>query len=144
MPPFRKSGSGKPRGRSSSRDSGRSSSRRGPSRDGDSFVKFEDRDRSREGSSRRSSGRSGGRSSSRDSGRGRSGGRRDSELEMHRVICDECGKSCEVPFKPTSSKPIYCSNCFKKDGKDGKVDNSKAFKEIHEKLDKIMEALNIE
>jgi CxxC-x17-CxxC domain-containing protein len=32
---------------------------------------------------------------------------------MHKAICDECGQSCEVPFKPSGDKPIYCSNCFK-------------------------------
>ena len=31
---------------------------------------------------------------------------------MHKAICDSCGKSCEVPFKPTSGKPIFCSDCF--------------------------------
>ncbi|PIR14050.1 hypothetical protein COV49_00170 [Candidatus Falkowbacteria bacterium CG11_big_fil_rev_8_21_14_0_20_39_10] len=32
---------------------------------------------------------------------------------MHGAICDECGKDCEVPFKPTGDKPVYCSDCFK-------------------------------
>jgi len=56
------------------------------------------------------------------SGGGRYGGgdfrRRDSgRREMHKAVCDECGESCEVPFRPTRGKPIYCSNCFeKKDG----------------------------
>ena len=36
--------------------------------------------------------------------------------EMHRATCAECGNACEVPFKPNGRKPIYCSNCFKKDG----------------------------
>ncbi len=41
--------------------------------------------------------------------------RRDSgPREMHEAVCDECGESCKVPFKPTSGKPIYCSNCFEK------------------------------
>lgn len=31
---------------------------------------------------------------------------------MHRATCSDCGKSCEVPFKPTGSKPVYCSECF--------------------------------
>ena len=35
---------------------------------------------------------------------------------MHRAICSDCGDACEVPFRPTGSKPIYCSNCFKKEG----------------------------
>ena len=34
--------------------------------------------------------------------------------QMHEAICSECGKKCEVPFKPTGSKPIYCSQCFAK------------------------------
>ncbi len=38
------------------------------------------------------------------------GGRR----EMHKAVCDECGKECEVPFEPTSGKPVYCSDCFEK------------------------------
>lgn len=33
-------------------------------------------------------------------------------IEMHKAICDNCGKECEVPFRPTSGKPIFCSNCF--------------------------------
>lgn len=32
--------------------------------------------------------------------------------EMHRAICDKCKKECEVPFRPTSGKPVFCSNCF--------------------------------
>lgn len=33
-------------------------------------------------------------------------------VEMHDAICDNCGKSCQVPFRPTSGKPIFCSACF--------------------------------
>jgi CxxC-x17-CxxC domain-containing protein len=33
---------------------------------------------------------------------------------MHKAVCDECGKDCEVPFKPSGDKPIYCSECFEK------------------------------
>lgn len=33
-------------------------------------------------------------------------------VEMHQAICDNCRKSCEVPFRPTSGKPIFCSACF--------------------------------
>lgn len=36
--------------------------------------------------------------------------------QMHRAVCATCGNSCEVPFKPNGSKPIYCRDCFKKDG----------------------------
>jgi CxxC-x17-CxxC domain-containing protein len=32
------------------------------------------------------------------------------------AICDQCGKACTVPFKPTGSRPVLCRNCFRKDG----------------------------
>ena len=52
------------------------------------------------------------------SGGGKFGGdfrRRDSgRREMHKAVCDECGKDCEVPFRPSGDKPVYCSNCFEK------------------------------
>ena len=33
--------------------------------------------------------------------------------EMFPAVCDECGKETEVPFQPTSGKPVYCSDCFR-------------------------------
>jgi CxxC-x17-CxxC domain-containing protein len=36
---------------------------------------------------------------------------------MYKAVCDECGQNCEVPFRPSGDKPIYCSNCF--EGKGG-------------------------
>lgn len=84
--------------------------------------------------------RSGGR---RDSGRDfRSRGRDRREVTMTKVICSSCGQECEVPFKPTSDKPVYCNDCFAKKGGSGKRSN-KDFEIINEKLDKIMEALKI-
>jgi len=115
-------GRGSPRGGSSRRDSGR--------------VNFEDRPRGRS--------RDSGRSSGRDRGERR-------PVEMTKVTCDECGSKCEVPFKPTSDKPIYCSDCFEKkgngsrSGRDSGRGGSKVdLSDIHKKLDKIMEALDIE
>ncbi len=40
------------------------------------------------------------------------GGRSESSQTMHKATCSECGKNCEVPFKPTGEKPIFCSWCF--------------------------------
>ena len=34
--------------------------------------------------------------------------------EMHKATCSECGKECEVPFKPTEGKPVYCKDCYMK------------------------------
>lgn len=52
-------------------------------------------------------------------GGGNRGGGRDFRREdrgpvsMTRVTCDECKKSCEVPFKPTAGKPVFCDECFR-------------------------------
>jgi len=35
---------------------------------------------------------------------------------LHDAVCDECGKDCQVPFRPSGDKPVYCSNCFEKKG----------------------------
>ena len=32
--------------------------------------------------------------------------------EMHKAVCAECGKECEVPFKPNGEKPVLCKECF--------------------------------
>lgn len=37
-------------------------------------------------------------------------------VEMHQAVCDKCRQNCEVPFRPTSGKPIFCSSCFKSNG----------------------------
>ncbi len=116
------------------------------------MVKFERSNRSgrsnrgsRSDSPRRNIG--GERSSSRDSGRGY--GRDKPRLQTTNVICSKCGKDCDVPFKPTSNKPVYCRECFAQKG-DGRSKSSSSsiprreFDVINEKLNKIMKALNIE
>jgi CxxC-x17-CxxC domain-containing protein len=30
------------------------------------------------------------------------------------VICTECGKECQVPFKPIENRPVYCKSCWAK------------------------------
>ncbi|MBU1030051.1 MAG: CxxC-x17-CxxC domain-containing protein [Nanoarchaeota archaeon] len=34
--------------------------------------------------------------------------------DMHKATCSECGQECEVPFKPTEGKPVFCKECFRK------------------------------
>ncbi len=34
--------------------------------------------------------------------------------EMHKAVCADCGQSCEVPFKPTEGRPVFCRDCFSK------------------------------
>ncbi|MBI5138731.1 MAG: hypothetical protein HZA95_02955 [Candidatus Vogelbacteria bacterium] len=31
---------------------------------------------------------------------------------MHKATCADCEKTCEVPFRPTGDRPVYCSDCF--------------------------------
>ena len=71
--------------------------------------------------------------------RGR-GGRQD----MHRATCADCGRSCEVPFRPIGDKPVYCSDCFVKGSGPSSNKPEKADKrneEINAKLDKILSLL---
>ena len=99
---------------------------------------------------RRFGGRSsGGRSSGgRNSGGRNSGGRSSgrfgsSDTKMYEAVCDKCGENCEVPFKPTSGKPIYCRQCFDQGGKGkGSDQTGKQFEIINTKLDKILGLLN--
>jgi CxxC-x17-CxxC domain-containing protein len=34
--------------------------------------------------------------------------------EMHKAVCADCGKDCEVPFTPTEGRPVYCRDCYRK------------------------------
>ncbi len=45
-----------------------------------------------------------------------SGARDDRPRSMFKTVCSSCGNECEVPFKPTTGKPVYCSDCFEKVG----------------------------
>jgi CxxC-x17-CxxC domain-containing protein len=77
---------------------------------------------------------------------------RRSGMDMFTITCDKCGKEAEVPFRPTSGKPVYCSDCFKKnDGvshtslrSGGSSPSSEELEKINRKLDRIIEALEIE
>ena len=48
----------------------------------------------------------------------RGGGGRDLERpafdkQLYKATCQKCGDNCEVPFKPTGGRPIYCRDCFR-------------------------------
>jgi CxxC-x17-CxxC domain-containing protein len=34
-------------------------------------------------------------------------------FKLFEAVCDKCGKKCDLPFEPTSGKPIYCRSCFR-------------------------------
>lgn len=74
---------------------------------------------------------------------------------QHSAKCSKCSKKCQVPFKPTRGKPVLCSDCF--EGATGKTtkkfsdrkgrssaSQDKLLLEINKKLDKILDALDID
>ena len=79
---------------------------------------------------------------SRSSG-GRHSGRSDyEEKRMFAATCDKCGNACEVPFRPTGDRPVYCKQCFgKKGSRDDRSDKNEQFNILNAKLDKILSAL---
>jgi len=40
------------------------------------------------------------------------------ERSFTKVICADCNRECEIPFKPSGDRPVYCRDCFSKH-KDG-------------------------
>ena len=34
--------------------------------------------------------------------------------EMSKATCSDCGKECEVPFKPSGDRPVFCKDCYSK------------------------------
>jgi len=86
---------------------------------------------------------------------GRSGFSRGGDRQMYKAVCSNCGKECEVPFRPTGSKPVYCSDCFEKmgDRRERRPDrpsfnssrdsnnNRQEFETINNKLDKLLSLL---
>ena len=106
----------------------------------------------------------GGKGGNRSGGSGRDNGRGNDRPEMHKAICSDCNKKCEVPFKPSGDKPIFCRDCFGekkergfKDSNDSKrrnddrssyripspsADTSKVLAQVNRKLDQILKILS--
>ena len=102
----------------------------------------------------------------RDFGKRSFGGDRGIDRQMFKTTCSKCGKECEVPFKPTGSKPVYCRDCFRtirdsnsggsysrNSGKQSFDNNNRGssypqykeqFETLNAKLDKILKLLNPE
>lgn len=94
-------------------------------------------------------------------GGGRSfGGRRSfnnrgADRPMFKTICSKCGKDCEVPFRPSGGKPVFCRDCFRENGgsdsrRSDRVNFSRPnetpqykeqFEALNIKLDKILKIL---
>ena len=55
----------------------------------------------------------GGYSGGGGGGGGGYGSRDRGPREMFSATCSNCGREAQVPFRPTSGKPVYCSDCFR-------------------------------
>jgi CxxC-x17-CxxC domain-containing protein len=76
-------------------------------------------------------------------GHGNEGQGRDRrERALFKAICADCNKECEVPFRPSQDRPVYCKECFSKRKAGGlfktEVDNKPrqqvvAYAGLHEK-----------
>ncbi len=90
-------------------------------------------------------------------------------VTMHKATCAGCGEACEVPFRPTGDKPVYCNTCFRNtqggddraprkefgrpsfarggfdkgpEHRGGGEDNKREFATINDKLDKLTLSIN--
>jgi CxxC-x17-CxxC domain-containing protein len=102
----------------------------------------------------------GGKGGSRFGGAGGGGYDRERK-QMFDAVCASCSQPAQVPFRPNGRKPVLCSNCFKKEGggefrsesrgefrkpafgerSEGNGNITAQLKEINDKLDAIIEAL---
>jgi CxxC-x17-CxxC domain-containing protein len=95
----------------------------------------------------------------RDFGRRDFGGGRGGDRPMYRAVCSRCGKDCEVPFRPTTGKPVFCSQCFEgrdngrgDDRRDNRGDNrgggtdqlQRQLTNLEAKVDRILKILSPE
>lgn len=87
----------------------------------------------------------------RDRGDSRRGGA--PERQMHDAVCASCGKDCQIPFLPRDGRPVYCSDCFEKNGNESRARNESStngeplkaeFAMLNAKLDKILKLLTLE
>lgn len=35
-----------------------------------------------------------------------------SRPQMFSAVCSDCNRKCEVPFRPTGDRPVFCNDCF--------------------------------
>jgi len=48
----------------------------------------------------------------RDARRQNFGGSKGGDRQRFEIVCDQCGKTDSVPFKPSSGRPVLCGECF--------------------------------
>jgi CxxC-x17-CxxC domain-containing protein len=53
------------------------------------------------------------RKAARGEGLGATPNRASGTRELFAATCASCGREAQVPFRPTGSRPVYCSDCFR-------------------------------
>jgi CxxC-x17-CxxC domain-containing protein len=38
--------------------------------------------------------------------------KKDDAVKLYDAVCSKCGKKCQVPFRPSNDRPVYCKDCF--------------------------------
>jgi len=33
-------------------------------------------------------------------------------MQKYKAVCSKCGDDCELPFRPSGDRPVFCSTCF--------------------------------
>lgn len=41
------------------------------------------------------------------------------DKQMFDATCGNCGKACQVPFRPVDGRPVFCTDCFSRGNTDG-------------------------
>ncbi len=61
------------------------------------------------------------------------------ERVLHKAVCADCHKDCEIPFKPTGERPVYCKECFakRKTGNSQQTNVQHSRMSIHERQAKV-------
>ena len=64
------------------------------------------------------------------------------DKQMFKAECDKCHQECEVPFKPSGDKPVFCNDCFSKTDKGGTRSGTASSDQYKKQLDAINDKLN--
>lgn len=50
------------------------------------------------------------------------------DRQLFEAICANCGNTCQIPFRPSPGRDVFCSRCFeKKEGSDSRRPERRAF-----------------
>jgi len=56
-----------------------------------------------------------------------------SQRSLYKIICADCNKQSEIPFKPSPDRPVYCKECFSRRKNSGSPFNARRENKIVER-----------